>query len=575
MDIRETLENSIRKALFSLKIEEAQIPKINLEHPEIFSHGDYSTNIAMVLGKVVAQNPKELAERIKAEIFENKPEEIQKIEVAGPGFINFYLTKEFFASLISEIIDTGEKFGKNKDLDGKKYFIEHTQPNPFKQFHIGHLMNNTIGESITRIVRANGAEVKTATYHGDVGLHVAKTIWAIMQVQGESFKFQEIKTTEEKVKFLGEMYAKGDKAYEENKAEIEAINKKVFEKSDKEINTVYEWGRNASLEYFESVYKMLGSSFDYHFYESEAGELGKKTVLYFLKKGIFEESEGAIIFRGENYGLHTRVFINKDGLPTYEAKEVGLAEIKKNTFDYDFSVTVTANEQDSFFKVVEAAIGEVFPELKGKLKHISHGVLKLPSGKMSSRTGSIISADSLIDQTKEKVMEKIADREFGDIEKKEISTAVAIGAIKYSILKQATGGDIIFDFDKSLSFEGDSGPYLQYSYARAKSILRKAKDEGVEMQIKNKISNIKNETLEKMLPRFSEVVEKAQKEFSPHYIATYLIELAGAFNNFYANGKIVDREDKESPYKVALTDAFSIVLKNGLNLLGISSLERM
>ncbi len=572
MNIRETLENSIRKALFSLKIEEAQIPKINLEHPEEFSHGDYSTNIAMVLGKVVAQNPKELAERIKAEIFENKPEEIEKIEIAGPGFINFYLTKEFFASQAAEIIESGDTFGSNENLKGRKFFIEHTQPNPFKQFHIGHLMNNTIGESITRITQVSGAEVKTATYHGDVGLHVAKTIFAI---QKENADLSSFATIEEKVKFLGEMYAKGDKAYEENKSDIEAINKKVFEKSDKEINTIYEWGREASLEYFESVYKMLGSVFDFHFYESEAGELGKKTVLSFLKKGIFEESEGAIIFRGENYGLHTRVFINKDGLPTYEAKEIGLAEIKKKAFDYDFSVTVTANEQDSFFKVVEAAIGEVFPELKGKLKHISHGVLKLPSGKMSSRTGSIISADSLIDQTKEKVLEKIADREFGDIEKKEVSTAVAIGAIKYSILRQAIGGDIIFDFDKSLSFEGDSGPYLQYSYARAKSILRKAKDEGVEMQIKNKISNIKNETLEKMLPRFSEVVEKAQKEFSPHYIATYLIELAGAFNNFYANGKIVDREDKESPYKVALTDAFSIVLKNGLNLLGIVALERM
>jgi len=572
--IRNILENSIKTALWELKIDKSN-PVINLEHPEDLSHGDYSTNIAMVLAKQVAQNPRELAEKIIVEIKERLPKEISKIEVAGTGFINFYLSGEFFISQSKEILKVGEKFGINKNLKGQKFLIEHTAPNPFKEFHIGHLMNNAVGESITRIIKANGATVKTVGYHGDIGLHVAKTIWWMANDKKvndfDSFSLIE------KIKYLSKAYANGDNAYVnlDAKEKIEEINKKIYDKSDKEINKLYQKGRKASLDYLESLYKTLGSHFDHQFYETETVDVSKKIVLDFLKKGIFEESEGAVVFKGEKYGLHTRVFINKFGIPTYEAKEVGLAELKRKYFKYDKSLTVVANEQDSFFDVVEVAIGEVFSELKGKIKHISHGFLKLPSGKMSSRTGTIISTETLIGDTKEMVLKKIVDREFDDKEKQKIAEMIAIGAIRYAILHQAIGTDIIFDFDKSISFEGDSGPYLQYSYARAKSILRKAKEERVKSNVECRMSNSEQNSLEKLLYRFPEIVERAGNEYSPHYIATYLIELASSFNSFYATGKIVDKKDAESPYKVALTEAFSIVLKNGLNLLGIQAPEKM
>ncbi len=562
--ISEILEKAVKAALKELKTAET---KVILEHPEEFSNGDYSTNIAMVLAKEKKQNPRELAERIAGEIRKNTPKEVERVEVAGPGFINFYLSGKFFTDETKDIVKAGEKFGKTKMLSGQKFLIEHTQPNPFKEFHIGHLMNNAIGESISRIIKENGAEVKDVSYHGDVGLHVAKAIWAI--------KKQNIVLEKISMEILGKMYSAGNTAYEtdENaKKEIEEINKKIYEKSDEKINEIYESGKKISLDYFESLYKKLGSHFDNHFYESETGEAGKKIVEENIGK-VFEKSEGAVIFKGEKYGLHTRVFINKDGLPTYEAKELGLAELKRKFFKYDTSITVTANEQDSFFDVVEAAIGEIFPDLKGKLKHISHGVLKLPSGKMSSRTGSIISAESLIEQVKEKVMEKIAGRGFTQEEKDEVAGQVAIGAIRYSILHQSNGKDIIFDFDKSLSFEGDSGPYLQYSYARAKSILRKAEEEGVKEKFEK--TDEGESELEKTLYRFPEVVERAGSEYSPHYIATYLIELSSSFNGFYAKNKIVDKNDQNSPYRIALTDAFSIILKNGLNLLGIQAPEKM
>ncbi len=573
------LENSIKTALWSLKIDENNLPaqagvfKITLEHPEELSHGDYSCNIAMVLAKQVAQNPRELAEKIVAEINERKPKEVFKVEVAGPGFINFYLSPEFFILQNKEILKAGEKFGSNKNLKGEKTVVEYTDPNPFKEFHIGHLMSNTIGESIARITEVNGAKVKRACYQGDVGLHVAKAIWGIQKKSKGN-----IKNAYE----LGQAYAMGAASYEENetaKGEIIEINKKIYSHDDKEVNKIYDFGRKISLKYFEEIYKVLGTKFNNYFFESKTGIFGKEIVEKNIGK-VFEKSEGAIIFKGENYGLHTRVFINKEGLPTYEAKELGLAKIKYDKTKYDKSIIITGNEVNEYFKVLLKAMSFIFPDLASKTLHISHGMLRLPEGKMSSRTGKVITAVSLLNDVKEKVFEKMDGRGMNKKEKEEIAEKVAVGALKYSILKQVNGKDIIFDFDKSISFEGDSGPYLQYSYARARSILRKSKEEKIyPVKWNSEFNRVKKVVdicdLEKIIYRFPEVVARAGGEYSPHYIATYLIELASAFNTFYGQGKIVDKEDAESPYKVVLTESFSIVLKNGLNLLGIQAPERM
>ena len=273
MEIRDILANLIQTALKGIQIDETKISKINLEYPEDIVHGDYSTNIAMALAKQVAQNPRTLAEKIVGEINKNKPKEVEKVEVAGPGFINFYLSSEFFVLQIKKILKVGKKFGSTKKLSGQKFLIEHTQPNPFKEFHIGHLMNNAIGESISRIITANGAKTKIVGYHGDVGIHVAKTIWAMIENDTD---LTSLKTVEEKIKYLGQMYAKGDVAYSDNenaKIKIEEINKKIFDKdtSDKKIKMLYDWGMKASVKYLDILYKRLDSRFDHQFYESEVG----------------------------------------------------------------------------------------------------------------------------------------------------------------------------------------------------------------------------------------------------------------------------------------------------------------
>ena len=271
--------------------------------------------------------------------------------------------------------------------------------------------------------------------------------------------------------------------------------------------------------------------------------------------------------------MHTRVFINSEGIPTYEAKDLANAIIKYQKYKYDKSVVVTASEQSDYFKVMLCAMSQINPKLAEKTKHIGHGMLRLPEGKMSSRTGKVITGETLIEKVEELVSQKIKDRELSEKEKKEIIESVAVGAIRYSVLKQSIGSDIIYDFDKSISFEGDSGPYLQYSYTRAQSVLRKAAAEKIKPSFKKVPVEISQ--LEKSLSYFPEVVLQSEKNLDPHFLVLYLTELAGIFNNYYAKNKIADKSDECSSYKVALTKAFTVVMKNGLWMLGIKTLERM
>jgi len=569
--IKEKLEKTIKEILERLSISPVEI---SLEHPEEISHGDYSSNVALAYAKKFGMSPMDLAKRVTEKLkFENLPE-IEKVEIAGPGFINIFLSKKFFAESVSEIGKAGKAFGRNGDLSGKKVILDYTDPNPFKEFHIGHLMSNAIGEALSRIIEFRGAEVKRVCYQGDVGLHVAKTMWGILLNKKDFPKEKD--SLSSRIKFLGSSYSLGSEKYENDevaKKEIIELNKKIFDRTDKEINKIYDLGKKWSLEHFAEIYKKLDTNFDYFIFESETGPVGQKIVEEGFQKGIFEKSDGAIVYRGDKRGLHIRVFINSEGLPTYEAKDLGLAKIKYEKYPYDLSVVVTGNEINDYFKVMLSAMGEMYPELSVKTKHVGHGMLRLPTGKMSSRTGKVITGESLLSKTEEMVLDKVKDRELSPGEKKEIAGEVSVGAIKYSILRQSIGSDIIYDFDKSISFEGDSGPYLQYSYTRAKSILDKAKGEGVKSSVK--VSAEEVGILEKYLYRFPEIVKRAGEEYEPHHISTYLMELSSAFNAYYANNKIVDKNDKFSSYKVALTEAFTVVMKNGLWLLGIKAPEKM
>jgi len=568
--MRSKIKSSIRESLLALKIEAEDIV---VEHPADITLGDYSTNVAMALAKNLKTNPKDLAQKIVDEINKNIPIEVEKVEAVG-GFINFYLNKYFFKDSIKKILDD-KNFGINDHYAHKKIMIEYTQPNPFKPFHIGHLMSNAIGESISRLIEYSGAETSRANYQGDVGPHIAKAIYGLFQ----DTKLQEKSGSHNlQATNIGEAYIFGAQTYEtdENaKKEIDEINKKVYARSDERINEIYDWGFKVTMEAFEDIYKILGTKFDFYFLESQMTTIGENVVKENLGK-IFEKSDNAIVFKGEEHDakLHTRVFITSQGLPTYETKELGLTIEKfKTKPDMDLSIVITATEQMDYMKVVAKAISLIHPEYEKKMRHITHGMMRFADGKMSSRTGNVVTGESLMHDTRTLILEKIKDRDFTDTEKEKVANAVSVSAIKYGILKQAVSGNIIFDLKQATSFEGDSGPYLQYSYARARSLLKKGEQEGL---VPN-FDNLPKETteLEKMLYRFGEVVLRSVEEFEPHYIANYLIEIARAFNTFYGSTQIINKDDITTPYKLAMTEAFSMVMKKGLYLLGIEAPEKM
>ncbi len=580
--IQEKIKDLIRSALTHLDI---HADEVNLEHPVDLKMGDYSTNIAMALAKGLETNPKSLAEKIVTQISKNLPSEISKVEVAGPGFINLFLSREFFSQSIKEILEKSTKWGANDFAAGKKYMVEYTDPNPFKPFHIGHLMTNAIGESIARILEHSGADVSRANYQGDVGLHVARAIYGMHEMGMP----KDINApVSELAQYIGAAYAKGSSAYEEDaegnsaKKWIDDVNKKIYDRSDAEVNQVYDWGFKVTMEAFEEIYKMLGTKFVYYFLESHMAPVGIKIVNENLvgdfpgSKQVFEESDGAIVFKAEKYDpkLHTRVFITSKGLPAYETKELGLCQEKFKVLpDMAQSVVITANEQQEYMKVVAKAISLIHPEYESRMKHITHGMMRFATGKMGSRKGNVITGESLLRDAKALVLEKMKEREFTESENNAISEKVSVAALKYSILRQSIGGDIMYDFEKSISFEGDSGPYLQYSAIRSQSILRKTDKQANDyFNFENVPSEVSD--LEKYLYRFPEVVIHSYHELQPHHVATYLTELASLFNSFYAHTKIIN-EETTSLYYLALTKSFLITMENGLNVLGISLPEKM
>jgi arginyl-tRNA synthetase len=564
LSIEEQIRKATTEALLAIGATEVNFA---VEWPGDMAHGDYAVNAAMAnmsaakkLGKT---NPREFAEELTPLIQERLGTLVSSIEVAGPGFINITLAPETIAHKIAEATEHAKEWGTGNANAGKRVIIEFSCPNPFKEMHIGHLMSTIIGESIARITESSGAMVCRDTYGGDVGPHVAKALWGLRDAG-----ITEPANAEE----IGKAYAHGSRAYEESpkaKEEIDLLNTAIYQGDDHELMELWRKGREISVEAFRDLYKLLDTHFDYYFFESETASIGMDVVRDGVTKGIFEESDGAIIFagekRGKEAGLHTLVFITSRGTPTYEAKDVGLAFLKEERWPSDESIIITAAEQVGHSKVFLAALSEIAPLLAAKTRHVPHGFLRLTTGKMSSREGNVITAASLIKDVIEKTLERNSDPL--------IAEQVAMGAIKYAILKSSAGSDIIFDFEKSLSLEGDSGPYLQYALTRARSIVTQSEEQTAEGKIPNDSSPEKPYLIERLIVRFPEVVAAAQKNLAPHTIAQYLTSLAGEWNSFYAQERI--RGGEHEAYKLRLAKAFITTMENGLTLLGIPVPEKM
>lgn len=524
-----------------------------VERPTETAHGDYMTNAALAAAKPLGKNPREVAQMLAEHLKVELGDSVASVEVAGPGFINVALSRAAVTFSVAEADAKGEEWGKGSDEEGRRVVVEYSCPNPFKEMHIGHLMSTIIGEAVSRLIESSGAKVIRDSYGGDIGPHVAKALWAL-----RSSGTKDVANAAE----VDEAYARGASAYEadaEAKAEIDALNTALYAGSDAELLSLWQKAREVCLDAFRELYKVLGTKFDYYLFESETAASGLSVVKDGLSKGIFEESEGAVIYPGEKKGLHTLVFITSRGTPTYEAKDLGLAFLKEERIPNDRSLIVTAAEQTGHFKVFLAALSEIAPLVAEKTSHVAHGFMRLSSGKMSSREGNTITARKFLADVVATASEKNPDPL--------VAEQVAVGAIKYMVLRQSPGQDIVFDPEKSLSLTGDSGPYLQYALVRAKSVLA---------QEANAMNDGPPEVpylLERLIMHFPGVVARATREISPNLLVTYLTELAGEWNSFYAQERIVG--GAHETHKLMLARAFVNTMQNGLTFLGIPTPEKM
>jgi len=561
-------EKEVVKILETAGIE---IDKDILETPPQEEFGDLSFP-CFELAKEQKRNPAEIANEVASKIKIPKNSVIEKVEVKGAYVNFFYNYSKFSQSVLKEILNKKENYGKGNER--QRIMIEFAHPNTHKLFHIGHLRNITTGESIARILEFNGSKIIRTNYQGDVGLHIAKCLWGIKKLGLEKFS-----SLDKKVEFLGKAYTKGSKAYEEDgnaKNEIIQINKGLYEKEPK-ITKLWKGTRKWSLEYFDRIYKRVYSKFDRFYFESEVAEPGIKISKNALKKGILKTSEGAVIFDGEKYGLDKRVFINNLGFPTYEAKELGLAQLEFSEFGkIDKAIHVVGPEQSSFFKVtfkVEDLLDS--RKFKDKQIHLAYGWVRLREGKMSSRLGNVVEGEFLLDQLKKTVLEKYFKKQkYPQEEKLKIAEAIAVGAAKYYFLKVAIPSEISFDINEAISLEGNTGPYIQYAYTRCSSILRKVKI--WKESFFSKTTNAEEKGLIKLLSRFPNVVKQASEDLKPNYICIYAYELATVLNNFYEKHSVLKAEGKElKNFRLILVKSTQIVLENCLKLLGIEPIERM
>ncbi len=543
-NLRDTLERVILE-LFGIDFEVEVTPA-----PDNID-ADYSSNVSLKLAKELHKNPFEIAEEIS--------KKIDGSFVSRPGFVNFRLSDD---CLSKEIFSLAEKFEVSSDkyLD-KIVLCEFSDPNPFKVLHVGHLYTSVVGDAISRLFEYAGAKVIRANFGGDVGLHVAKTMYALLLERPSVLTIEEI----------AKCYVEGTAAYEtdENaKKEITELNKEIYRINsnnihDGEIAELYWEGRELSYEYFKNFYARIGVNFDKYYPESTVAELGLRKVQEELDAGVYEKSDGAVIFDGQKYGLHTRVFINKEGVPTYEAKDVGLIFTKWEDWHFDRSVVITGSEQLEYMKVVLKSVEQYAPELVEKTVHLTHGLVKLPGNeKMSSRKGNFLKAVDVIEMVSNELK-----NEYNSEDSK-----VSLAALKYAFLKYKMGGNIIFDPKESVKMTGNSGPYLLYSAVRAKKILAAGSDAISHDSLKI-YSEPAERNLAKKLLEYKTLLDEATLEMAPHKLTNYLYEVAQEFSRFYENCPVVG-SDKEVE-RLKLVKVYYLTIKHGLNILGIEVPEEM
>ncbi len=557
----------LQDALQSIVNEYRATAPVELTRPEP-QFGDFACNVALKLAKETGKNPRDIAGEIATKLGEIP--EVASAEVAGPGFINIRLSDAVLFELATL---------KSKIQNPKSTFpivIETNNPNPFKAMHIGHALNAITADTIANLLDLTTSHLYRVSYHGDVGLHVGKCMYALLRyVDGQPERLLDVPEAEHN-SFMSRMYAEGSRAYKDNddaQSEISELARQSFTRTDPLYAQVYDTVFHWSFEQIDAVVARLGNKpVERRFLESDADVRGVKIVRDNVPK-VFEESDGALVFKGSEHGSFDNVYVSSRGLGLYGARDLGLMQLKNEQYHPQKSYIVTAEEQRDYFKGVIAAAGLVWPERADQTVNISTGTLKLTTGKMSSRDGDVVEIAWLFDRVGEAVVARGG----------EPTEAVVAGALRYAFLKVRVGSDIVFDVNEAVSIQGNSGPYLQYAHARAYSILGKASEgstddhEETTSKIQNPKSKIYFDPAERALVRkigeYNEVLERAVSELMPHHICTYLYELAQEFNRFYEHSRIIG--DEREAVRLDITRLYRDTLARGLGVLGIVAPETM
>lgn len=515
--------------------------------------GDWATNVAMQLAKQVGQNPRMIAERIAEQLSETG--QYEAVEVAGPGFINIRLKDN---ALLAET-----RQDPRPSRAGKVAVIETNNPNPFKAMHIGHAYNSVMGDTIANLLAVSGAKVHRVSYHGDIGAHVGKSMWAWLKYcDGDAAKLSQIPENERNT-WMNKMYAEGAtaaKADETAKKEIEGLAKQSFTREDPLYAAVYDTIKEWSFDQIDGNVKRLGNvPIERRYLESQADPVGVATVKANVPN-VFQESNGAIVFKGSEHGSFDNAFVGSNGLGLYAAHDMGLIQLKSQDYpNMDTCITVTGGEQAAYFKGVIAAAELALPEVKGKMQNFSTGLVKLSTGKMSSRTGDVVTIEWLFDEFGKAITERGGEPE----------DEIIAGALRYQFLKVKIGGDVIFNVNEAVSLTGNTGSYLQYAHARACRILEKTTAQfTMPAEIRSE-----DRALVRKLGEYHEIIELATRTLEPHHICNYLFELAQEFNRYYEQHQVVGSEHET--HRVGLVHLYADTLKAGLTILGIYAPEKM
>ncbi len=518
----------------------------------------------------IKEQPSSLAERFIAAIEKNKEFNlIGKIVVEGP-YINFFIKKDAFSKIVlTDILEKSGRYGEEKK-NKKTIVVEYSSPNTNKPLHIGHLRNDSIGMCITRLFKNAGFDVFTCCLLNDRGVHICKSMLAYQKFGKKETPRSAGKKSDH---LVGDYYVLFEQKAKENpdlNKEAQEMLKK-WESKDAAVKQLWRKMNAWTITGFKKTYKTFGSHFDTWFYESRIYDKARPMIEKGWAKSIFvKDPNGAVYAKLQAEGLPDKYIIREDGTSTYLAQDLPLAKMKHDKYKFNKSIYVVASEQNLYLKQLFKILELLGYEWAKNCVHMSYGLVNLPSGRMKSREGTVIDADDLIAEVTEMAKQEIKKRytKLSKTETEKRSHTIALAAIKYYFLKIEAARDMLFIPNEAISFEGNTGPYLLYTYARCKSVLRKAKKAP-----KVQALGEKEFSIVKKLSQFPAITSSAAEAMKPHLLANYLFELATVFNEYYHDEKIIGSEHEQA--KLALVKAVSIAMKKGLHLLNIETIEKM